>query len=726
MRLIFFGASAIFWLLLGLLAAAPGIVGGDSPELTAAAFHLGSAHAPGYPLFITLGHLFQLLPVGTIAFRLTFFSILAQTISFLILTKTLVDLSTQPSPFGFGFEGTQGDFPVRAVREIGRVRGTITFDVLCIAILSASLVFAGQLVFRQLVSPEVFSLHLLFVSILLRFVLFPSSSNFLLASFLTGVALSHQHLTLLMVPALGWAYRSYFKNPNRFIWALTLFIFGLSSYLVLTLRAVQDPLVNWGNPTNFHQLLYHISRTQYGGDITKGSLLNGFLDFYLYSKDFLLESFGMGFLLLVLGIWKSRQTFKPEYFIGGFCLFILLPFLIRAPFDPESNHVNEAFLPPAILWLSPLMLKGLEWVLELIGKIKKMAVVLLLLFVVGLAGFSSIRHDASRNFAVEDVGRGILLQMPTHSALYSEGDAVTFPLAYLNLVEKLRPDLAIFDRTGGLFKNLYHLLDRHGITPAQQVMVEKEYELNQHPAAVFYTENTDAPGRPLTMTGLLFQVTEEDKTIQPGSMLWNLFRVPRISLNHDYFSRETACRYYLFKVPFDLDIQKNLSLGMEDLRISKELGFDNYRLLLNAGLAESNHDWTDQAALTFEQATQLNPGYFLSWYDRGVVAEKQNHYTQAVVLFQRAVKLAPDYAEAHQHLGYLYSQSMRMDEAIQEWESVINLAPLYAGAYRNLGYAAMEQRPAYAAKMFLDYLALTPNAPDRSNIETWLASHHRQ
>jgi tetratricopeptide (TPR) repeat protein len=363
--------------------------------------------------------------------------------------------------------------------------------------------------------------------------------------------------------------------------------------------------------------------------------------------------------------------------------------------------------------------------LDLVGGLKNIAAVFLSLLVLGLAGFSSVRHDASRNFAVEDVGKGLLLQMPAHSALYSEGDAVTFPLAYLNMVEKLRPDLAIFDRTGGLFKNLYHLLDYHGITPAQQVTIEKEFESTRHPATVFYTENTDAPGRPLTMTGLLFQATDGGETIQSGTLLWNLFRVPRINLDHDYFSRETACRYYLFKAPYDLDIQKNTTAGMEDLRIGKELGFDNYRLLLNAGLAENNHDWTDQAALTFEKSSEINPEYFLSWYDRGVVAEKQNNYTQAVVLFQKAIKLAPDYTEAHQHLGYLYYQSRRMDEAIQEWELVRKLDPLYAGAYRNLGYAFKDGQPDYAAQMFREYLALAPGAPDRTNLEKWLASQRR-
>src|SRR5579863_10148146 len=117
--------TSFIWIALGLLAAAPGIVGGDSPELTAAAFHLGPAHAPGYPLFITLGHLFQFLPVGTIAFRMTFFSIIAQAAAFLVLAGTLKDLAVD-SPFSLAGER--------------RVRGSVAFHQWGPALLMASFV----------------------------------------------------------------------------------------------------------------------------------------------------------------------------------------------------------------------------------------------------------------------------------------------------------------------------------------------------------------------------------------------------------------------------------------------------------------------------------------------------------------------------------------------------------------------------------------------------------
>src|SRR5205085_7121388 len=61
--------------ILYFLTAARDIVVGDSPELITAAVTLGVAHAPGYPLFTMLGHLFSLIPLGAIPFRVNLLSV---------------------------------------------------------------------------------------------------------------------------------------------------------------------------------------------------------------------------------------------------------------------------------------------------------------------------------------------------------------------------------------------------------------------------------------------------------------------------------------------------------------------------------------------------------------------------------------------------------------------------------------------------------------------------
>src|SRR5947208_16597030 len=61
--------------ILYFLTAVRDIVVGDTPELITAAVTLGVPHPPGYPLFTMLGHLFSLMPLGPIPFRLNLFAV---------------------------------------------------------------------------------------------------------------------------------------------------------------------------------------------------------------------------------------------------------------------------------------------------------------------------------------------------------------------------------------------------------------------------------------------------------------------------------------------------------------------------------------------------------------------------------------------------------------------------------------------------------------------------
>src|SRR3990170_107076 len=59
----------------------------DSAELTTAAYNLDAAHPPGYPLYILLGKLFTLIPLGPIAFRTNLLSCVAGAATSYVIFK---------------------------------------------------------------------------------------------------------------------------------------------------------------------------------------------------------------------------------------------------------------------------------------------------------------------------------------------------------------------------------------------------------------------------------------------------------------------------------------------------------------------------------------------------------------------------------------------------------------------------------------------------------------
>src|SRR5260370_30709991 len=95
-------AAAVFAAagLLYFLTAARDIVVGDTPELITAAATLGVAHPPGYPLFTMLGHLFSLLPFGSIPFLVNLLAVTcdALTVAVLFFTALRLSRSRPPAP----------------------------------------------------------------------------------------------------------------------------------------------------------------------------------------------------------------------------------------------------------------------------------------------------------------------------------------------------------------------------------------------------------------------------------------------------------------------------------------------------------------------------------------------------------------------------------------------------------------------------------------------------
>ena len=71
----------------------PTITGEDSGELVTAAYHLGIAHPPGYPIWCLLGKLFTCVPHGTIAWRVNFMSAFFGAATVFLVTLLVIKLT---------------------------------------------------------------------------------------------------------------------------------------------------------------------------------------------------------------------------------------------------------------------------------------------------------------------------------------------------------------------------------------------------------------------------------------------------------------------------------------------------------------------------------------------------------------------------------------------------------------------------------------------------------
>ncbi len=241
-------AALLFATCLGcyFLTLAPTITwehdGADSGDLVTAAYTLGIAHPPGYPLFILLARLFILLPFGEVAYRVNLMSAVlaasAATVVYLVIL--LLRPRDLPAP---------GTLPIAAA--------------------SALLLGLSRTFWAQAVIAEVYSLNALLVALLILFVILYSHTEgrkWLWATALAlGLGLSNHFSVLLFVPGtLFLILKRRRPQPATCLGAVAFFLLGLSPYLYLPLRSAQHPPLVWGDPHTWSGFWWTVSARIYG------------------------------------------------------------------------------------------------------------------------------------------------------------------------------------------------------------------------------------------------------------------------------------------------------------------------------------------------------------------------------------------------------------------------------------------------------------------------------
>lgn len=88
-----------------LLAASPGFFWLDSAELSASAVGLGAAHPTGFPLYLLLGKVASLLPIGELAFRINLLSAICAALAVFGVVRLIASLGKDDWPTLIGAAG---------------------------------------------------------------------------------------------------------------------------------------------------------------------------------------------------------------------------------------------------------------------------------------------------------------------------------------------------------------------------------------------------------------------------------------------------------------------------------------------------------------------------------------------------------------------------------------------------------------------------------------------
>ncbi len=427
-------AIALFVVYLTTLA--PGVTwanaGADSGDFITAAATLGVAHPTGYPTYLLLAHLFQLLPVGSLAVRTNLLSAasaaLAAAVVALLVKKT------------YG-----------GARRFAWAGGLI-----------AGLAFGlSPLLWSQAVIAEVYALHALFVALILSCLPLGLVSvgephavwRNRLTGLLFGLALGNHLTTVLLVPpwlALsGWDGKRLRLRP---VFAgLGWMLVGALVYLYLPLRARAMPPVNWGNAATWNGFWWVVSGSPYQKMLGEVSVGEAFARVQAWAGLAITQYGWPGMLAGLYGLFFGRAASPRVKWTTGWVAFTFSAFAIG--YAPVDSYV---YLIPAFLALAIWLGLGVATALEgLPARLAGMAPALACVFLLTLlanAGLTLPRVDASRDWRAETFGRTVMAQAPANALIFTDGDRGAFSLWYFHFALGQRPDVAVIVDVLRVFK----------------------------------------------------------------------------------------------------------------------------------------------------------------------------------------------------------------------------------------------------------------------------------
>lgn len=268
----------VFFTVLYIYTAAPGVYDGDSGEIAAAVNTLGLAHPTGFPLYMLTGKLFTLLmPVKDVAYRLNIFSALLTAGALVFIYYALRNLGN--SPFA----------SLVALFVLGLGRNTI---------------------WRNSGNANVYTISLLLASALMLILSKWSKERKIkylyLYGFIWGLSLgSHSIMVIMGAPFLLmlWLSREELKEKISVIAKTVLVtIFPTIQYIYLPLAYKGNSMVNWGSMSTFNDFVYYITQRQYGNKIFSRTFSET-LDFFEKTLGLLTTEFTIIFFsLTILGL----------------------------------------------------------------------------------------------------------------------------------------------------------------------------------------------------------------------------------------------------------------------------------------------------------------------------------------------------------------------------------------------------------------------------------------
>ncbi len=456
-------AKKYFHLLTGLLAfiiylftLAPSVVQIDSGELAAVQATLGIAHPSGYPLYTMIGYLFSLIPLPfSTIFQLNILAAIYCSAAVGVFTYTIKYCLDNLSLFKKKEDiSKKQKKKLKAKTNVEEHQVQLPEDLKLLAAVFGGLLLAFSRTFWfQSTSVEVYSLHLLLISLIIFSLLKAYISSFendklvnwLLFAFFLALGFTNHLTTLMILPATAYLYFSRYKFNAASFKKLFIMISLFAAVLVVIysyfpIRASQNPILNWGNPTDWERIYRHVTGKQYQVWL--------FTSFDSAGKQFshfwsiIPFEFFVGLVLILIGFFVS--LFKARIL----SLFLLFTFLFSLFYSINYDIADiDSYFLLAFITLAFFAAFGALKFLEMKSLPKNYALIGLGIVLLIQLFFNFVKVNQSGVYTFEDYTKAALKTVPEHSIIFSyQWDYFISESYYYQFVEDYRRDVTVVDK----------------------------------------------------------------------------------------------------------------------------------------------------------------------------------------------------------------------------------------------------------------------------------------
>jgi len=704
----------------------------DSGDLISAAWTLGVAHPPGYPLYSLIGKIFlTIIPFGNAAYRVNLMSAVAGAAAVAVLLKRFKGFTAGIILLSLGF--TIPFWRLSLVSEMYSVNGF--FVALAIAaVLNAVYSADHREIFR----------------------------NFALAFFLVGIA-SGNHLTavLILPPAALAVYLVAKKNSfaqllsfTNLLYLAAFFALGASVFLYLPLRSIRGAVVNWGDPSNLERFLRVVTRADYGGlklhpeeSAFVWNLRSVFEQLLFYLKLLRLR-FGM-VPIFFAAVGALRSVYRIPFMMAGdkksssvgnigdgengvreqiTALFVFAGFVVSGPLftllanlpvgktstigilEPHFVMPDIFFVALAIVGVTAFSRRG-EYRRHIFFIVKKILIfsALVLSFFYVAVIFISKSGDYRYNFTAYDYARNILATSPYgKTIIYDPDDTTAFTLDYFQYVLGRRPDVAkaVYFRTRWGYERLKKFSKE--ILPPREISsgMELARELLSYNLSSGRTIFSELPskfptGASVMPVGILHQIISLSKNdagtssppLSGGKDVFGFYFMRGISFGDmtpdavftaDFFNSHVISYYASAMVNNGLyAAQRGESVEAENFYMTALAVSDALAPAWNnlGTLAFTLGDYR-KAALFFKKSAALEPSNPTGVINAGLAYRRMGDTDVAVKFFESALKNGFN-PTAMNEIGLIYYEKGDYAKALRIFQDIIGRAPDFAAAYYN-------------------------------------------